>query len=173
MLISCIIDTEEERDVAVIDIPNAFIQTRVDNEKYMVYIRFRGFLVDLMIEIVPGVYGPYVKLDKNGTKLLILQCLNAIYGTMVASLLYYKHFCRKLKRKIFVINPYDRCTANRMVDGKQQTIFWHVDDCMIIGFLGSADLAVINMPQYSLLFTIDYSIGSATIVKINHKIVHL
>ena len=39
VLLSCIIDAEEERDVAVIDIPNAFIQTRVENEKDMVYIR--------------------------------------------------------------------------------------------------------------------------------------
>ena len=39
VLLSCIIDAEEERDVAVIDIPNGFIQTRVENEKDMVYIR--------------------------------------------------------------------------------------------------------------------------------------
>ena len=39
VLLSCIIDAEEERDVAVIDIPNAFIQTRVKNEKDMGYIR--------------------------------------------------------------------------------------------------------------------------------------
>ena len=32
-----------------------------------------------------------------------------------------------------MINPYNRCTANRMVDGKQQTILWHVDDCKISG----------------------------------------
>ena len=50
VLLSCIIDAEEERDVAVIDIPNAFIQTRVENEKDMVYIRVRGVLVDLLIK---------------------------------------------------------------------------------------------------------------------------
>ena len=122
MLLSCIIDAEEEHDVAVIDIPNAFIQTREENEKDMVYIRVRGILVDLLIEIAPDVYGPYVKLDKKVNKVLILQCLNAIYGTMVASLLYYNKFCRALKRNNFVINPYNRCTANRIVDGKQQTI---------------------------------------------------
>ena len=55
VLLSCIIDAEEERDVAVIDIPNAFIQTRVENEKDMVYIRIRGVLVDLLIEIAPDV----------------------------------------------------------------------------------------------------------------------
>jgi hypothetical protein len=31
VLLSCIIDAEEELDVAVVDIPNAFVQTRVEN----------------------------------------------------------------------------------------------------------------------------------------------
>ena len=43
VLLRCIIDAGEERDVAVIDIPNVFIQTRVENEKDMVYIRVREF----------------------------------------------------------------------------------------------------------------------------------
>ena len=30
-----------------------------------------------------------------------------------------------------MINPYDCCTANRMADGKQKMILWHVDDCKI------------------------------------------
>ena len=41
VLLSCIIDAEEECDVVVIDIPNAFIQTRAENEKDMVYIRIQ------------------------------------------------------------------------------------------------------------------------------------
>ena len=32
-----------------------------------------------------------------------------------------------------MINPYNHCTANRMVNGKQQTILWNVDDCKISG----------------------------------------
>jgi hypothetical protein len=39
VLLSCIIDSEEERDVAVVDIPNAFVQTRVKNEKDMAFIK--------------------------------------------------------------------------------------------------------------------------------------
>jgi hypothetical protein len=39
VLLSCIIDAEEERDVAVVDIPNAFFQTRVENEKDMAFIK--------------------------------------------------------------------------------------------------------------------------------------
>lgn len=28
----------------------------------------------------------------------------------------------------FTLNPYDRCVANKMINGKQCTILWHVDD---------------------------------------------
>ena len=131
VLLSCIIDAEENRDVAVIDIPNAFIQTRVEDEKDMVIIRVRGLLAEMLVDIAPDVYGPYVTTDKKGVKQLLLLCLNAIYGTMIASLLYYGKFCRTLKRNEFELNPYDPCVANRVVDGKQQTVLWHVDDCKI------------------------------------------
>jgi hypothetical protein len=128
MLLSCIIDAEEGRDVAVIDIPNAFIQTRVENPNDMATIRIRGILVDMLLDIAPEIYGPYVSMDRKGNKQLIVRCLNAIYGTMVASLLYYCKFVKTLTRNNFIINPYDPCTANRIVEGKQQTCLWHVDD---------------------------------------------
>ena len=49
VLLSYIIDAEEERDVAVINIPNAFIQTRVEDEKDMAFIKIRGVLVDILV----------------------------------------------------------------------------------------------------------------------------
>ena len=61
----------------------------------------------------------------------MLQCQNAIYGTMVASLLHYKKFCASLFREGFEPKPYDPCVFNRMVNGKQQTVLFHVDDCKI------------------------------------------
>jgi hypothetical protein len=39
VLLSCITDADEGRDVAVVDIPNAFVQTRVENEKDMAFIK--------------------------------------------------------------------------------------------------------------------------------------
>jgi hypothetical protein len=131
VLLSCIIDAEEGRDVAVIDIPNAFIQTRIEDEKDMAIIKIRGVLVEMLEKIAPDIYIPYVTTDSKGVKQLIVRCLNAIYGTMVASLLYYCKFVKTLTRNKFELNPYDPCTANRMVNGKQQTILWHVDDCKL------------------------------------------
>jgi len=131
VLLSCIIDAEEERDVAVIDIPNAFIQTRIEDEKDMVFIKLRGDLVDILVDIAPDIYGPYVTTDKKGVKQIIVQCQNALYGTMVASLLYYRKFAKSLKNDGFTFNPYDPCVANKIVNGKQMTILFHVDDCKL------------------------------------------
>ena len=50
---------------------------------------------------------------------------------MIAGLLFYKKFRKTLIREGFEINSYDPCVANKMVNGKQQTICWHVDDCKL------------------------------------------
>jgi hypothetical protein len=65
ILLSCIIDAKEERDVAVIDIPNAFIQTRVEDEEDMAIIKIRGVLVDILVQIAPDIYKSYVMTDKK------------------------------------------------------------------------------------------------------------
>jgi hypothetical protein len=31
----------------------------------------------------------------------------------------------------FIINPYDTCVANKIIEGKQMTICFHVDDCKL------------------------------------------
>jgi hypothetical protein len=131
VLLSCIIDADEGRDVPVIDIPNAFIQTRVEDEKDMAIIKIRGILVDMLLDIAPDVYKPYVSTDRKGTKQLIVQCLNVMYGTMMASLLYYRKFSKSLTSIGFEFNPYDPCVANKKVHGHQMTICFHVDECKL------------------------------------------
>jgi hypothetical protein len=131
VLLSCIIDAEERRDVAVVDIPNAFIQTRIEDEKDMAIIKIRGILVDMLLDFAPDTYTPYVTVDKKGVKQLIVQCLNAIYGTMMASLLYYNKFRKSLTKIGFLFNPYDPCVANKQISGNQFTICFHVDDCKL------------------------------------------
>jgi len=128
-----VIDAKEKRDVATVDIPNAFVQTVVaDVDKdYRVLVRLRGRIVEILCKIAPEVYLPYVTVNKRGEKILIVQCLNALYGTMVASLLYYKKFVKSLRRNGFKLNPYDPCVANKIVNSKVLTICFHVDDCKI------------------------------------------
>ena len=96
VMLTCVIDAQEGRDVAVVDIPNAFVQTVVSEEdaEHRVIVRIRGPLVDVLVSIAPDVYGPYVTTNKSSQKVLIVECLNAVYGTMVAALLYYKKFVK-------------------------------------------------------------------------------
>jgi hypothetical protein len=95
-MLACVIDAVEGRDVAIIDVPNAFVQTVVEDEEHRVIICIRGPLVEILVSIAPEVYGSYVSTNTSGQKVLLVQCLNAVYGTMVAALLYYKKFVKSL-----------------------------------------------------------------------------
>ena len=46
-----------------------------------------GILVDILLDIAPEIYVLYITIDRKVIKQLITQCMNAIYRTMVASLL--------------------------------------------------------------------------------------
>ncbi len=92
VMLTCVIDAAEDWDIAVVVIPNTFAQTVVSEEdaEHRVIVCIRGPLVDILVSIAPDVYGPYVSTNKSGQKVLIVGCLNAVYGLMVAALLYYK-----------------------------------------------------------------------------------
>ncbi len=71
-MLTCLIDALEGRDVAVVDIRNAFVQTVVEDEEHCVIVCTRELLVDILVNIAPHVYGPYVLLNKSGQKLLLV-----------------------------------------------------------------------------------------------------
>jgi hypothetical protein len=131
VLFSCIIDAEGGRDVAVVDIPNACVQMRVENEQDIAFIKICGVLVDILVKITPDVYKSYVSRDNKIMKQLLVQCQNALYGAMVASLLYHRKFVKSLTDIGFIINPYDMFVANKIIEGEQMTICFHVDDCKL------------------------------------------
>ena len=124
-MLTSVIDAKENRDIAIIDIPNTFIQTEMEGEK--VIMKLRGELAELLVTTSPQLYRKYV-IDENGKSVLYVELLKALYGTLKASLLFYKKLSSKLKEKGFQLNPYDACVANKEVNGKQFTIAWHVDD---------------------------------------------
>ena len=128
VLLSYVIDAHEHWDVANIDILNAFIQTSVKKIEDMATIIVQETLVNVLVEIAPDIYGPYIRTDKKGVKTLNLRCRNAIYGTMVASLLYCNKIYNMIKHLGFKINPYDPCIGNWMIDDNHKPICWNVDD---------------------------------------------
>ena len=49
---------------------------------------------------------------------------------LIAALLFYRKLREDLEEHWFQFNPYDSCVANKMINGKLQTVRFHVDDLM-------------------------------------------
>jgi hypothetical protein len=127
ILITGVIDAKQKRGVMTLDIPNAFVQTKITLDGDKIIMKIRGQLVDILLELCPGVYDDYV-IDKGNHKILYVRMLKALYGMLISSIMYYKKFRKDIESIGFEVNPYDICVANRKVNGKQQTVTWHVDD---------------------------------------------
>jgi len=130
ILLTALIDANEHRDVMTADIPNAFVQTKIDPKEKTerITMRIRGVMVDMLLEIDKERYAPYIIEEKGKQKTLYVIMLKALYGMLQSALWFYKRFRKDIEQIGFVINPYDPCVANRLVNGKQHTITWHVDD---------------------------------------------
>jgi Reverse transcriptase (RNA-dependent DNA polymerase) len=127
LMLSCVIDATEKRDVATVDIPGAFMQADMDE---LVHMRLEGTMAELLVKLDPKLYRKYVQ-TINGKSVLYVELKKALYGTMRAALLFWRLLTSKLVAMGFKINPYDWCVANKTINGKQCTILWHVDDLKI------------------------------------------
>jgi hypothetical protein len=128
--ITAMIGAKERREVCCYYVPSAFVNTDVDEDVIMV---LKGELADMMIQIAPKVYRKYVMVDKKGTKVLYVKLQKALYGLMLASLLFYRKLRKELEAYRLTINPYDPCVVNMVTKaGKQLTVIWHVDDLMAL-----------------------------------------
>jgi hypothetical protein len=132
ILITATLEAAENRDIMTADIPNAFVQTDIPYNKNdeKIVMKMRGPLVDMLVDLDPDTYKDYVIYEGHkNTKVLYLQVNKTIYGMLQSSLLFYKKFKKDLESIGFKINPYDpSCIANRIINGKQHTIAWHVDN---------------------------------------------
>jgi hypothetical protein len=127
VMLSTTIDTMEECDVETVDIPGAFMQTDINK---VVHVRFEGEIAEMLVRMDPKLYRKYIR-DENGKVVLYVELLKALCGTLKADLLFWKLLSSKLVLWGFTNNPYDWCVANKMIDGKQCTVLWHVDDLKI------------------------------------------
>jgi len=126
------IDAMEERDTAIADVPGAYLHAEFPVGK-KVLLKLRGEFVDIMCSVNPK-YKKHVVYEKRRgksgkkEKVLYLKVLRALYGCLESALLWYNLYSSTLQKLGFKINPYDRCVANKMVNGSQCTIVFYVDD---------------------------------------------
>ena len=63
---------------------------------------------------------------------MYMELLKALYGTLQAACL----FWQKLSKQLidvwgFAPNKYDNCVVNKMINGHQMTVVWHVNDLKV------------------------------------------
>ena len=128
IFLTSMIEALEGRDVACFDIPGAFLHAENDDEVIML---LKGRLAELLVMVEPALYRKYVSTNSKGEPMLYVRMHAALYGMLKSALLFYRKLVDDLEKDGFVINPYDPCVANKVVDGKQMTCIWHVDDLKV------------------------------------------
>jgi hypothetical protein len=122
-----VIDAKERRHVMTCDVPGAFMQVDVDE---VVHVKLEGPLAELLTKVDPKLYSKFLTKEKGKT-VMYVQLQKALYGTLSAAMLFWKDLSGHLRSEGFKPNPYDSCVMNKMVNGKQCTVLWHVDDLKI------------------------------------------
>ena len=135
LLLSLMIDAREGRYVSIFDVAGAYLHAELDDT---VFVRLTAESIDIMLSINPA-YEQFVTIEK-GQRVLYVRLRKALYGHVKSALLWYNLFSETLLADGFELNPYDPCVANKMIDGKQCTICWYVDDAKI----SHADPAVVR-----------------------------
>jgi Reverse transcriptase (RNA-dependent DNA polymerase) len=117
------IDAMEDCYVVTCDIPGAFMHADIDE---LIHIKLEGELVDLLIRL-DATYKEFVSVE-YGKRVIYTKLNKALYGTMQASLLFWRKFKGFLMDLGYEENPYDSCVVNKMINGKQCTVCWYIDD---------------------------------------------
>ena len=81
----------------------------------MAIIKLRGVLVEILCGISSD-YKAYTTREKREINQFLPHFQNALYGTMVASLIYYRKFIKSLTKIGYEINPYYPCISNKAID---------------------------------------------------------
>ena len=123
LLLTLLVDAHEKRDVATADVAGAYLHAKLED---FTLLKMEGDSVDIMCEVNED-YRQFVTYER-GRKVLYLQLLKALYGCVQSALLWYELFSGTLQGMGYKLNPYDTCIANKMVNGKQCTVAWYVDD---------------------------------------------
>ena len=109
-----------------LDTPNAFIQTCLEDENERVISVLRGVACQSLLKIAPD-YEKCV-VHETGKLAICLECTNVTHGTLKAALSFHGAFAKNTEAVGFELNPHDGCTANKIANGKQMTMLWHVED---------------------------------------------
>ena len=129
IITTLMIDVYEGRDIAIADVSGTYLHAEFPSSKRVI-LKLTGVSVDIMCKVNPEYRQHEIYEIKNGkrVKVLYVRVLRALYGCFESALLWYRFYSSLLEKLGFKINPYNKCVANKEINGKQCTIVFYVDD---------------------------------------------
>ena len=107
ILLTAIIEAQEERDVATVDTPNAFLHSELSEED-QVTMRLHGEVAETLVKLAPEIYRSHI-VTERGKKALHVRLKKALYGLLKSALLFYEKLSKDSIDEGFAIDPHDRC----------------------------------------------------------------
>jgi hypothetical protein len=93
LLLSCVIDAAEGRDVATCDIPGAFMQSDMKDK---VIMKLEGVMTEVVLKIDPSKCSKCVVVKENGKDVIRVILTKALHGTLQAALLFWQNLSTEL-----------------------------------------------------------------------------
>ena len=90
ILITSVMDALENRDIAYVDIPGSFLQTKASD---VTIIKLQGEVVDALLRINPTWTKYVVYLGEKMIPTIYSEAIKALYGTLDTSTLFYENLC--------------------------------------------------------------------------------
>ena len=119
------IAASERRHICTIDITGAYLECELPpgDDVYMV--------IDPLVCKILRKLDPSAKQFVADNGEVVVKLTRALYGCVQSALLWFKKLKSTLEEAGFEANPYDQCVFNKMVNGKQVTVAFHVDDLLV------------------------------------------
>ena len=92
---------------------------------------FEGIMDKMICEIDPSYHENVVWSKYHKKKFLYGRLVKAVYNTLLGAIIFYNSLSKHLTDHGFTQNEYDMCTFNKMVNGEQITVQFHVDNLKV------------------------------------------
>jgi len=96
--------------MVVADIPGAFLHADMEEEVHML---LESKIVELIIKLDPMLYRKYVWQNKKEKPMLYVKLKKGLYGTLQATLLFWRLLLDTLIEWRFKLNTYDMCSEQK------------------------------------------------------------
>ena len=126
IIMSLLGGAKEGRDVSISDVVGAYLLEEMDG---YVIVKLAGKSVEILCRANKK-YRRFVTIEK-GKEVIYLKLERALYACIQSALSWYNVFVNKLMSDDFILNIYDLCVANKMVNESQCIMYWYVHDTKI------------------------------------------